>query len=256
VLVAIPLGVLAGAYLLATQRVRRWPLARTGCFLAGVAVLVVALGSGLAGHAEDHLSLHMVQHVLLALVAPPLLLLGRPISLMLRVLPASEARATAGLLRSRPLRLLTQPLVAWSLFSLVLVGTHVPAFYEAALRSEPLHAVEHGAYFWTAVLLWAAVLRAEALPHHVSPLTRVLVLVLAMPPMALIGVALIGWDGVAYPHYADTADQRLAGWIMWIGGGVIVAAATLATGWHALVREEDHQVARDARADVGAGGPA
>lgn len=252
------LGLLAGVYLAAARRTPRWPRRHTACFLGGLAVL--ALAAGLAGAAAERLSWHMVQHVVLALVAPPLLVLGRPVTLALRVLPAARARGAARLLRSPPLQLLTRPLVASSLFSAVLVASHVPTFYDATLRSEPLHAAEHALYLWTALLLWAAVLRAEPLPGSPSPLTRILALMLVMVPMALVGTALIGWDGVVYDHYATAAaaeaapDQRIAGWLMWIGGGAVVALATVWAGWSALEREEARQRAREARLDARAGG--
>jgi putative membrane protein len=251
---ALALALVAGAYLGAARRARRWPAGRTVSFIAGVAVLAVALASPLAGSAEDRLSLHMVQHLLLTLVAPPLLVLGRPASLLMGAMPHAEARAAAGMLRSPAGRVLASPLVASALFAAVLVGTHVPAVYEATLRSSPLHATEHAAYFWSAVLLWAVVLGSEPLAGSASPLLRILALLFVMPPMALVGLALIGWNGAVYPSYGSVGDQHAAGWIMWVGGSAVVAVATVVAGWHALVREDARQTTREARLD--AGGPA
>jgi putative membrane protein len=241
------LALLAVAYLGAARRARRWPASRSAAFLAGLAVLAVALASPLAGAAEDELSLHMVQHLLLTLAAPPLLVLGRPITLLLGAMPRAEARAAAGIMRAPAARALANPLVAAALFSTVLVGSHVPAFYDATLRSPPLHAAEHAAYFWSAVLLWALALRSEPLTAAASPLVRILALLLAMPPMALVGVALLTWNGPAYSGYGSVTDQHLAGWMMWVGGSAVVAVATVAAGWQALVREEARQAKREAR---------
>jgi putative membrane protein len=256
-MIAAPiLAVLAAAYLAAARGARRWPPARAAAFVAGVAVLAVALASPLAAAAEDRLSLHMVQHLLLTLVAPPLLVLGRPLTLLLGTLPRTEARAAAGILRAPALRALASPPVASIVFALVLVGTHAPPFYEATLRSAPLHAADHAAYFWSAVLLWAVVLRGEPLAGSASPLVRILALLLAMPPMALVGVALLTWNGPAYSSYGGVVDQHVAGWIMWVGGSALVAVATVIAGWQALVREEARQARREARVDARVGGPA
>jgi putative membrane protein len=259
-LLLVALGATALLYLAGVARRRRpWPVARTASFVAGLAVLWVALASGADTHAGELLSAHMVQHMLLTVVAPPLLVAGAPVTLALGALPAAPRRSLARALRGRAVRWATFPPVALALFAAVLVGTHVPYAYELALRSPVAHVAEHGLYVVTALLFWAPLVGSDPLPHRPSPSARVLWLLLAMPPMALVGVVLLSSDSVVYSPYAHAAralggsalaDQQLAGTIMWVGGKLVLVAAVLAIGWSALMREERRQAARDRYAEA------
>src|SRR4051794_10468846 len=91
--VAAGLVIVAGLYLAGVRRARRWSSRRTAAFLAGLAVMAIALQSGLADGGEQLLSVHMLQHLLVVLVAPPLLLLGAPVALALRSLPRPQRQA-------------------------------------------------------------------------------------------------------------------------------------------------------------------
>jgi putative membrane protein len=253
-------GVLAAAvaYLAGARRVRRWPPGRTAAFCGGLLLLFVTLQSGLHHQGEELLSAHMVQHLLLTLAVPPLLLSGAPLALALRALPEGPRRALARALRGRAVHALTHPVVAWTAFTAALLAVHVPAFYEASLRSEAVHGVEHAVLLAASLLFWLPLLAVEPAPHRPSPAGRVLSLLLAMPPMALVGVALLSSSTVVYDPYLATArelgvsalaDQRAAGTVMWVGGTLALVAATLAVGWAALRREEERQRAREAYAD-------
>ena len=247
-------------YLAGVARRRRpWPVGRSASFVAGLAVLWVALASGADTYAGELLSAHMVQHMLLVVVAPPLLVAGAPVTLALGALPTAPRRSLARALRGRVVRWATFPPVALALFAAALVGTHAPAAYELALRSPAAHVAEHALYVVTALLFWAPLVGTEPLPHRPSPAARVLWLLLAMPPMALVGVALLTADSVVYSPYAHAgqtlrgsalADQHLAGTIMWVGGKLVLVAAVLAIGWAALAREERRQAARDRYAEA------
>jgi len=248
----------AWAYLAGARRARRWPAIRTASFMSGILLLGIALESGLHRHGEELLSVHMVQHLALTAPVPALLVLGMPVTLALRSLPRAQRRALGGLLHRRAVRLLSRPEVAWAAFAGVLVGTHAPPFYDLALRSELVHAAEHAMYLSTSLLLWSAVLAVEPLPRPASPLGRVFLLLATMPPMALVGVALLTAGDPLYPHYAETApawgvstleDQRSGGLVMWIGGTLTLAAAVLAVGWSALQAEERRALARERYAD-------
>jgi putative membrane protein len=247
----------AALYLAGARRARRWPAVRTAAFLAGLALLVVALQSGLHARGEQLLSVHMVQHLVLTMGVPPLLLLGAPLSLALRTVPASGRRSLARTLRG-PLRGLAHPVVTWALFTFVLVGSHAPAIYDAALRHEPLHEVEHAVYLCAALLFWLPLVGSEPLPAGPSPAGRILYLLASMPPMALVGVGLVADSHVAYAAYLEPArargvsalsDQHAGGMVMWVGGTLVLAVAVLAVGWVALRREEERQLAREAYRD-------
>jgi putative membrane protein len=242
-------------YLLAAARTPRWPGGSTAAFLAGMAVLAVALESGLHAAGEQLLGAHMVQHLLLTVVAPPLLVLGRPLALSVRAGPRGARRPVADVLRSRPADVLTHPVVAFAVFALVLTATHVPAFYDAALRHEGVHDLEHLLYVSGSLLFWQVVLAPEPQRRRTSPVIRLLMIMGAMVPMAAVGVALLIATSVLYPPYAATApahgvavlvDQQHGGSVMWLWGTSAMAVLLVGAAWSGLVREERRQVALEA----------
>lgn len=237
--------------------VRRWPVARVVSFGLGVLVVVAALSPWVDAPADERLSVHMAQHLALALVAAPLLVAGSPIGLALRALPLGGARALARVLRSPAGRTLTHPLVTWTLFAATMAGTHLTGLYELALRHEAVHGAEHAAYLGTAFLFWLPVLGTEPLPHRPGWTGRMLYLLTAMPAMGFAGVVLSTEQHVRYAAYlaparrlgiSALADQHAAGALMWAGGGTIAAVLTLVAAWSALVQEERRALAREARA--------
>jgi cytochrome c oxidase assembly factor CtaG len=253
-------------WLVAARRVRaaRGPAAvswgRNALFLAGLGTIAVALASPVDAGAATRFSVHMVQHLLLALVAAPLLVLARPLTLALQASTPATRRRLVLLLHSRPLALLGSPLVAWGGFALVMWATHFSPLYQAALMDPSLHALEHLAYLGSAMLFWSAVAAVDPSPARLSPPARMLYLFLAMPQMTFLGLAIYSARHVLYPFYgvgpAVLADQRLAGALMG-GSGVLVivpaAGAQLLDWW---AREERAAARADARLDraLGLGG--
>jgi putative membrane protein len=254
----------AVAWLVAASRVRaaRGPGAvswqRTALFLAGLGAVAVALESPIDAAAASRFSVHMVQHLLLVLVAAPLLVLARPVTLALQAAaPATRRRLLLPLLRSRPLAVLSSPPVAWCGFALVMWASHFSPLYQAALADPGLHAIEHLAYLGSALLFWSVMAAVDPSPARLSPPARILYLFLAMPQMTLLGLAIYSAGRVLYPAYgtgpAALADQRLAGSLMG-GGGVLVflpAVGLLLLDWWA--REERAARRADARLDLGLG---
>jgi putative membrane protein len=201
-------------------------------FFAGSAVLLIAVTGPLDAAVATSFSAHMVQHLLITMVAPPLLLLGAPLTLALVAWPGASRRAILGAVRSRPARLLTQPVVAWALFFGVLWGVHLTGFYDAALRDEGIHALEHVLLMATAVLFWMPIVRADPSPSALSHPARILYLFVAMPAMAFLGLVLVSADEPLYGTYARVegtaraiADQQVAGGIMWAGTMVLIVPA-------------------------------
>lgn len=254
-------------YLRGVQRVWRVrrpdrKLARhAACFLGGLVVLWVALQSPIDAYADTRLSVHMVQHLLLTMVAAPLLVLGAPVTLVLRaVAPAFRRRWVLPLLRSRPVRLLAAPVVSWAQFALVLWVSHFSPLYEAALRSNGVHALEHLLYVASAVLFWSPVAGVDPSPKRLSHPARLLYLFLAMPQASFLGLAMWGSSRVLYPTYqaalgpAALDDQRLAGTIMGSAGMLVMVPALGLVLLDWLAREEREAVRADARVGL-EGGP-
>jgi cytochrome c oxidase assembly factor CtaG len=207
------------AYLLAARRVAGWPLRRKASWLAGCAVLGVCLSLD-----DSRLELHMLQHVGIALVAAPLLLLGAPLRLALRATGGATRRALAGALSGS--RVVCHPAVGWTLFA---ATTFVVHRYGLDVRNLWLHGLEHAALFWTAVLFWLPLVGAAPVPYRLGPLGALAYLMTAMPVMVAIGM----WLGGG------------AGEIMLGAGAVMTLAAVMGVVWPALLREERRQRARE-----------
>lgn len=242
----------AWGYLLAAHS-RRWPTVRSAAFLAGIVALAANV-SGPVDAAADHSAQgHMAQHLVIALLAAPLLVAGAPLTLALRALRGSSRRMLAAVLTSAVVRTLTHPVVGVALFSAAMLGTHMTALYSSALTDDSLHALEHLALLAGAISLWQPLLGVEPRAHRLSAVGRLAVLLAAMPSMAVIGAWLISTDSVRYPHYIAQlggharalADQRAAGALMWVVGSLALIAVLMASVWRALQDEERRIDARD-----------
>ena len=218
-----------------TRVARRW---RSACFYAGLLVLAIALSSPLDRLSQQLFWAHMVQHVLLLMVAPPLIVLARPWVRLWRCLPLGTRRSLARSLaigeRMAPLRsatrLLGSPLPAFVLFSVVLLAWHLPVLFEATLRSEALHACEHTLFFGSALIFWKQVIPSPPLHARLLASQRVLYAVGAMIVSWVLAVVLALAPHPLYDYYAHLArrpggisamaDQQLAAGIMWVPGSI------------------------------------
>lgn len=205
---------------------------RLAAFLAGIFSLWVAIGSPLSAFDDASLTAHMIQHILLMLVVPPLVLLGAPALPLLHGFPQWFVRIVLGpFLRSRPVQVvgkaLVHPLLCWILAAVAMIGWHVPSAFELALRSDFWHEVEHICFLFTSILFWWPVIQpfpSEARwPRWAIPVY----LFLGMFPSSAIGAFLAFYDQVLYPSYREApvlvgnsplADQVLAGSLMWVLG--------------------------------------
>ena len=227
--IVVGVFLLEGIYLLGVGPLRKRyhladavPSSNVLLFSIGVLVLYVALTSPIHHLADEFLfSAHMVQHLLLMLVVPPLLLTGTP-AWLLRPLVRSKIVLAVG-------RFLTHPLVAFAVSTGVLALWHVPALYDLALRNEPAHILEHLFFISTAVIMWWPVLSPlPELPRASYPVQMVYLFFLTIP-MGFIGAAITFSQRVLYTWY-DTvprlwglsaiADQQIGGLIMKVPGAL------------------------------------
>jgi cytochrome c oxidase assembly factor CtaG len=218
---------------------------RTVCFVAGLATIVVALDSPVDDLAEELLWVHMVQHILLLVVAPPLLALARPWNRMWHGLPLGLRRRTAhAVARSpglAPVRsaagILQDPVVAWLAFNVTFVAWHVPAAYDATLEHPFVHAVEHAMFFGTALLFWTRVIDSPPWRSPLSDVPRAVYLGLAMLVSWVLAIAFAVSTSPVYAPYAAEAsrpgglsalaDQQLAAGVMWVPGSIPLAIGIL-----------------------------
>jgi cytochrome c oxidase assembly factor CtaG len=236
--------------------VPRW---REWSWYAGLLVLLIALQSPIATYDTTFFSVHMVQHLLMAMVAAPLLALAAPITLLLRVSsPATRQKVLLPLLHSRPMRIITFPVVTWILFAGVMWATHFSPLYDAALESEAIHLLEHALYMGVAILFWWPVVGADPSPWRMPHAARIGYLFLGMPQSSFLGLAILSAPAVLYEHYSTVertwgpsplADQQLAGGIMWAGGDLAFLLAMILAVWVWLRAEEEEGRRVDARLD-------
>jgi putative copper resistance protein D len=202
---------------------------RAASFLAGVTVLVLALQGPIDTFADDLFSVHLVQHVLIGFVAAPLLVLGSPVLLVMRLVPGDVRRGVLlPLVRTAPVAAMTYPPLTWLLFGVTMWLVHFSPLYELALESEAIHRLEHLLILGTAVLYWLPALGEEPLAHRLSWSRRFFYVFLGMPVSSVLGLVIASETMVLYPAYAAAADattaladQRLAGAIMWVGTDLI-----------------------------------
>jgi len=222
---SVIIGVLAlGAlYVAAGWRMGRRVLPRqAAAFGGGLATILVALNGPVDGLADARLfSAHMAQHLLLAQVMPPLLLLGLP-DWMLR--PLVRLPAVGSLARR-----LTHPLVAFVLYNALLIVIHVPTVFERMVRDEGTHIALHLLLMAAGILTWWPLLSPlPELPRLTYP-GQMLYLFMMLIPMAAVSAPITLAPTVIYPWYAEEphplgltalADQELGGLLMWVGAGL------------------------------------
>jgi putative membrane protein len=200
------------------------PIGRTkpSIFGAALVVMFLSLNGWLHDLSDSYLfTAHMVQHLILALVVAPLLIMGTP-GWMLRPL-----------LRYRPIAVvagwLSNPMICFAIFNVVLIGWHLPPLYNAAMADHPLHIVQHLILLAASVIMWWPVLSPMPELPRLSYPGQMLYLFLMTIPMSLVSVSIAYAGSILYPIYASAPrvmrlspleDQMLGGLTMWIPGGL------------------------------------
>jgi len=221
---------------------RKYTAGRLAAFVAGLFAVVLALESPIDAFGGLLLQAHMIQHLLL-MVAPPLLLLGQPVLPLLRGLPRSVFRDALGpFLASRELkqagRAIVHPIVSWCALAAAIIVWHLPPLYELGLHSQAWHQTEHACFFWSALLFWWPVL--DVWPSHPAWPRWAMIPYLLLADLVNTGLsaALVFSDHVLYPTYqlaprlwgiSALGDQAAAGAIMWVPGSIafLIPAAIL-----------------------------
>jgi cytochrome c oxidase assembly factor CtaG len=238
--------VAAGLYLWGVARVRRrhparpWPWWRTLVFLLGLLVVVVATMSGVGSYDDTLFWDHMMQHLLLLMVAPPLLVSGQPMTLLLHASRNPVHTWAKRALRSRPVRWVTWPLLGTALYAATVVGTHLTNFMSYVQSDETVHQAEHVLFLVVGYLYFLPLIGKEPIGWRVSYPLRLFLLFLAMPVDAFTGVVL--GSMTTDPFHAmeprpwgpsPVQDLHDGGAVMWIGGAAIMFVLILAVffGW-------------------------
>lgn len=216
-------------------------------YIAGLLVIGFALMSPLDVLVQQLFFMHMIQHLLLIMVAPVLLLLPNPMPFLLWGLPQRGRRVAGRALNivihkqsavGQFLRKVTGPAAVWFIMILFIIGWHDPAMYNAALRSEFVHDLEHLTMFVAGMLFWWTVTGAGPRLHkNLSRPAKIAFVIAAIPPNMALGAALAFSQQPIYSYYSDMPrlwgisvldDQRLSGIIMWIPGSMMYFMIALA----------------------------
>jgi putative membrane protein len=245
-------------------RLRRTVRPRNEVYFAlGMLAVMVALMSPIDALSNQLFAVHMVQHFLLLMVAPPLLLLGKPIPVLVVGAPRSltrwVARRHARVAWFRGLtRLLTSPFVAWPLFVGTMLAWHFPVFFDAALQNDSMHVLEHLCFLTTGILFWWVVIQPYPGKPHLAYGWRFLYVLLAMVPESALGFWIILAGSPIYSFYTPLPrlwaisvldDQALAGNIMMIGGDAVLAITLIWLGVGMMARLEEIEIARFAESN-------
>ncbi|MFL6450639.1 MAG: cytochrome c oxidase assembly protein [Bryobacteraceae bacterium] len=207
---------------------------RLACFLAGLCVVFLARSSPLDAFDKLLLSAHMTQHLLLLSIAPPLLLLGRPVIPVLRGLPKTFVKEALGPFLTSPVchRIsdwLTSMPVAWILFALSTIVWHLPPAYELALRSNFFHDFQHACFFWTGIVFWIPLIQQGPGKSRWPAWAPIPYLLFADLVNTVLSASFVFAGRVLYASYESVrlgsisplTDQTLAGAIMWVPGSIV-----------------------------------
>jgi putative membrane protein len=227
-------GLLGALYFYAIgplRRRHRWSPPATPaqilCFCGSLVVLLLSLNGPIHDLSDYYLfSVHMVQHLVLTLVFPPLFLLGIPAWLLRSLLLRPGVQPLA--------RLLTRPWVAATLFSATIAVWHLRPFYDLMMRNHEVHIATHLLFMVTATLMWWPVVSPVPELPRLPPLIAMLYLFLVGIPMQVVGALITFADEVLYPWYlaaprvaglSPLDDQQLGGLLMWVPGNLWMFAA-------------------------------
>jgi putative membrane protein len=260
--VSAPLILAALIYVRGWVRVRRLDLDtieswRGASFVLGVFFIWLAAASPIAALDHKLLTVHMVQHLLLMTVAPPLIWFGRPMKPLLQGLPQGFGNAMSLFFRSSPMPRLggaiAHPVVCWLAAAGTLVGWHVPSLFALGMRSELWHTIEQVSFLASGLLFWWPVIKPGQGTSNGSEWPILLYLFLATLPCDILSGFLVFCDRVVYPVFLSSPqsnglsaleDQQCAGALMWTCVTVVylIAAAIFAARLLSPHRSEEQSI--------------
>jgi putative copper resistance protein D len=229
--------ILAGLYLWGVVRVARrhparpWPAWRTGMFLGGLAVVVLATESGIGSYDDVLFWDHMVQHLMLIMVAPPLLIVGQPITLLMHASRNPLHTWVKRILRSRVASFLTWPVFGCVAYAGAVIGAHLTNLASLVETNQTLHNAEHALFLVVGYLFFLPILGSEPIRWRLTYPVRFVILVLVMPVDTFTGL-LLGYGTASTPGVPQgprpawapgaVSDLHLGGAVMWIGGDALM----------------------------------
>jgi cytochrome c oxidase assembly factor CtaG/putative copper export protein len=265
----------AAVYLSAMYRLRRrgdaWPVGRTIAWLLGCAVLLFTTSSGLGRYMPAMFSMHMIAHMMLSMLVPILLVLGAPVTLALRALPAAGRGSPPGprewllaALHSKVSRFLTHPIVATVLFVGGFYGLYFGGIFDAAVSNHAAHILMNVHFLLSGYLFYWVVIGIDPTPRPIPHLAKVGMVFASLPLHAFFGVVMMGMQTVLgetfyrslqLPWHTDLqGDQHLGGGIAWAAGEVplVIVMLALLIQWRRSDQRTAKRLDRAADRDDGA----
>jgi putative copper resistance protein D len=267
----------AVAYLAGVRRLRSrgdaWPVGRTLAWLCGCAALLIATSSGIGMYGPAMFSVHMAEHMILSMLVPILLVLGGPMTLALRALPAAGRAGPPGprewllaAVHAPIARWLTHPLVTLPLFVGSYYALYFSDLFAAALPSHPAHLLMNVHFIVAGVLFFWPLIGIDPAPRRLPPVARLGVVFASVPFHAFFGVALMGaseviggdfYRALALPWVTDPLrDQQLGGGLAWASGEIplLLVVIALLVQWSRIdersARRDDRRADADGDADL------
>jgi putative membrane protein len=249
-------GLAGGLYAVGVRRLagrgRAWSPARTAAMAGALAAAVVASQSGIARYEDARLWVHVVQHVLLGMVVPLLVVLSAPLTLALQAAGPATRQGLRSALRTRPAHVIAHPVVAWALFGGGLMVIYLTPLLGLSVRNDGVHMLVHAHVVVAGTLFLAVLVGVDPLPGRPPPGARLLALLVAVPFHAVVGLALLSAGSPVAPDaYPLLSDQRTAAGLFWGTGElftVVVAAIILRQWWVGEQRASAREDAALARA--------
>jgi cytochrome c oxidase assembly factor CtaG/putative copper export protein len=265
----------AALYLAAVRRLRRrgdaWPLGRTVSWLLGCLTLLFVTSSGVGRYMPAMFSMHMAAHMMLSMLVPVLLVLGGPVGLALRALPAAGRGEPPGLrewilaaLHSRLSKLLTNPVVATALFVAGFYGLYLGGLFDAAVGSHIGHLVMNLHFLLSGYLFYWVVIGVDPTPRPIPPIAKVGVVFASLPLHAFFAIVLMSMPNVLGGSFYRSlhlswhtdllGDQRLGGGMAWAAGEIplVVVMIALLVQWSRSDQRTARRLDRAADRDDGA----
>ncbi|MCV7290531.1 bifunctional copper resistance protein CopD/cytochrome c oxidase assembly protein [Mycolicibacterium wolinskyi] len=266
-------------YLAAVYRLRRrgdaWPIGRTAAWLLGCAALLFTTSSGLGRYMPAMFSMHMIAHMLLSMLVPVLLVLGAPVTLALRALPAAGRDAPPGprewllaALHSRVSQFLTHPVVATVLFVAGFYGLYFGGIFDAAVSNHAAHVMMNVHFLLSGYLFYWVVIGVDPTPRPIPHIGKIAMVFASLPLHAFFGVVMMGMQNVLGESFYRSlqlswhtdllADQKLGGGIAWAAGEVplVIVMLALLIQWRRTdqrtAKRLDRAADRDDDADLAA----
>ncbi|HUZ09173.1 MAG TPA: cytochrome c oxidase assembly protein [Acidimicrobiales bacterium] len=267
-LAVVPVLMVLGAlvlYLWGARRIDRlqprhpWPRVKTLAFVGGVVSTSLAVFSFIGAYDRVLFWDHMVQHLLLVMVAAPLFALASPIDLAWRATTGATHRRVGSVLRSGPAKFFGQPAVAFALYAVVIPLTHLTSWYNYTLVHESVHDGEHLVFLVVGYLFWRQIFGSDPNRYRLHPALQFAYLFLAIPIDTFTGLSLDGATHELFPAYLASprtwgpsliTDLHVGGVIMWVGGDTLMLWPMIPVALRWMHIEERRAARVDRRLDA------